>query len=92
MKCVVCHTIFDNHGDAWKKRCWDCYKNFKNIDRIRKLGYYHNDVYIAHKTATKDEIDGFIKANKHELGWGATLWLPENYDKFNIWVNYTNYD
>lgn len=89
--CPICKLEYDDGGDSWKKMCYDCYKNYKQWDRINNFKY-KCDLYLAHPSVTKDEIDQWIVKKGLERGWGVQEWKPENWDKFKIWVNDTNFD
>ena len=88
--CPLCKKLFiRNDNEHWKKICYNCWKDYKWMEnRIMKAGY-KADVYIAHPSVTKEEIDNWIRENKYEIGWGA-----QEYDKkkVKIWINSTNYD
>ena len=88
--CPICKTQYDDGGNAWKKVCYDCYKNYKQYKRIQKFGY-KSDIYLAHPSVTKEEMDQFIKDKGEEHGWGAEKYDPAN-TQMTIWVNSTNYD
>ena len=91
--CPICKNEYDDGGNTWKKVCYDCYKSYKNWKRIQPVGYKAN-LYITHPSVTKEELDQWIKdkANNQELGWGVEEWKPENWSKFKIWTNSTNWD
>ena len=88
--CRICKEQYDDGGNAWKKICYDCYKNFKFAERIQKFGY-KSDVYLTHPNVTKEELDKWITDHKQEVGWGAEKFDPAIM-KRTIWVNSTNYD
>lgn len=86
--CPVCHTSY--RGETWKKKCYDCWKNFKSRERIEKLGYKCN-VYLTHPSVTAEEIEKYILDHKFERGWGVKEWNPEN-PPYKIWLDDTNWD
>ena len=89
--CPICKNQFDDSGNTWKKVCYECYKNFKHWKRIEKFGY-KSDIYITHPSVTNEELNKWIKEKGHEIGWGAEEIKPENWSKFKMWRNDTNYD
>ena len=90
-KCPTCKNEYDDGGNSWKKNCYDCYKNYRSWKRIEKFGF-KSDIYITHPSVTKEELDEFIKKNKHEVGWGAVEIDFDKWKKFKFWSNSTNYD
>ncbi|HJZ23549.1 MAG TPA: hypothetical protein VJ201_03780 [Candidatus Babeliales bacterium] len=75
--CPVCKNQFDDGGNAWKKVCYVGYKS---------------DIYITHLSVTKEELDKWINEKGYEKGWGAEEIKSENWSKFKMWRNDTNYD
>lgn len=90
-KCPICLQEFDDGGNYWKKVCYSCYKDYRNWSRINKYDYQIK-LYLTHPSATKEEIDKWIKNKGLERGWGVEEWKPENYDKFKIWIDNVNFD
>ena len=91
-KCPTCKAQYDDGGDSWKKKCYDCYKNYKHSDRIKQLRWKEN-VYITHPTVTADELNKWIADKELERGWGVQELTVENYAKhFRIWFDSTNFD
>lgn len=99
-KCPICLKEYDKGGDSWKFCCYDCYKNMAFLvnkydrpkaKRIKSYGY-KADVYISHPSVTKEEMDEWIKEKGLKHGWGVQEFSPENWSKYKIWVNSTNYD
>lgn len=96
--CPTCKEKYDDGGNHWKKVCYDCYKNFRYFfnsygkpDRIRNFAH-KEDIYISHPNVTKEEMDAWIAEKKYEHGWGCEELKPENWSKFKLWRNSTNYD
>jgi hypothetical protein len=89
--CPTCKNEYDDGGDSWKKTCYQCYRDYRGYSRINPLRYKHSDVYITHPSVTKEELDGWIKKNRLETGWGAEEYEP-NAIKFKIWTVYTYFD
>lgn len=90
--CAFCRTEYEDGGDSWKTRCYPCYKDHRNRARITKLGY-KAEIYITAPNVTKEELDAWIAKNRpNNRGWGAEEWKPEDWDKFKIWVDDTNFD
>ena len=95
--CPICKTEFDNGGDVWKKVCRDCFKNFRFLHydkhpvRIKNYGYKIR-IYLSHPSVTQEEIDAWIKAKGHDVGWGAQEWKPENWKQLKIWIDDVNFD
>ena len=98
--CPICKNEYDDGGDSWKFVCYDCYKSYSFLinkydvpkaKRIKRYGY-KADVYLSHPSVTKEEMDEWIKEHKLDHGWGCEEWKPEDWGKFKIWVNNTNYD
>jgi hypothetical protein len=90
--CTFCKTKFEDGGNAWKKTCYPCYRDFRGHDRIHKIGY-KAEVYITAPNVTKEELDEWILKNRPgSRGWGAAEWDPEQWAKFKIWVDDTNFD
>ena len=91
-KCPVCQVEYDNGGNSWKKKCYDCYTNYKHATRIKKLRHKEN-VYVTHPSVTKEELDQWIIDNKEERGWGVQEMKIENYAKrYRIYFDSTNFD
>jgi predicted nucleic acid-binding Zn-ribbon protein len=92
-KCPICKKEYDDGGDSWKKVCYNCYKDFRYLDkRIESIGY-QADVYISHPSVTKEEMDNWIKEKKLDQGWGCQEYI-RNKDsaKVKIWINSINFD
>lgn len=92
--CPICKNEYDTGGNAWKKVCYDCYKNYRYLQtfgRIHPIGHKSN-VYLSHPNVTKEEMDEWIRNHGKEVGWGAEEWKPENFSKFKIWTDSTNFD
>jgi protein-arginine kinase activator protein McsA len=90
--CPVCKIKYEDCGDSWKKKCYDCYKNYKNSQRIKQLRWKEN-VYVTHPSVTKEELDKWIVENGLERGWGVKEINIENYGKrYRIWFDNTNFD
>lgn len=71
--CKICKNEYDDGGNAWKKVCYDCYKNYRYLElfgRIHAIGYKEN-VYLSHPSVTKEEVDEWIRKTGKEVGWGA---------------------
>mgnify|MGYP001585025396 CR=1 FL=1 len=91
-KCPVCKNEYDDGGDSWKKKCYDCYKNYRSSNRISSLGY-KSIVYVTHPSVTKEELDQYIVEKKLERGWGVEELNVKNYgEKYRIWFDSTNFD
>lgn len=96
--CVTCRQEFQRGDDEhWKKQCYNCYKNFAMFNpkygkptRIIRLRH-KSDIYLAHPSVTKEEVDEFIAATGKERGWGAVEYDPSN-RQAKIFINSTNYD
>ncbi len=95
-KCPVCKTEYDDGGNSWKRVCYSCYKDFKGFKRIQNIketGHgWRSEVYIAHPSVTKDEMNEWIKQNKLEIGLGANELDGENWKKFKFFINSVYYD
>lgn len=90
--CSFCRTEYEDGGDSWKKVCYPCYRDFRHRDRIQKIGY-KAEVYVTAPNVTKEELDAWIsKYRPDNRGWGAEEWKPEQWSKFKIWVDSTNFD
>lgn len=90
--CPICHNKFFRELDEhWKKICYDCWKEYRNYKRIDKVGY-KSDVYMCHPSVTKEELEQYIRDNKHEHGWGVHEYDDHGKTKVKIWINNTNYD
>ena len=90
--CRTCKKEFDDGGNSWKKQCYDCYKEYRGMERIRSLGY-KSVVFVTHPSVTKEELDKHIADKKLELGWGVEELTLENYaKKYRVWFNSTNFD
>ena len=90
--CPICNKKYDTGGDGWKKVCYDCYKNYRYMQkRIEPLGY-KADVYISHPSVTKEDMDEWIRKTGKEHGWGCKEYKPEEHPSVRIWINSTNWD
>lgn len=87
--CPICKTAY--RGEAWKRKCYDCYKSFRYRARIQNIRH-KSEIYLAHPSVTAEEVDAFIAQSKHEKGWGAQEWKPEDWSNFKIFVDSTNFD
>ena len=86
--CPVCHKEY--LGEVWKRKCFDCYKNFSYRGRIHPMRHKEN-IYLTHPSVTKEELDKWIKEKGLETGWGVQEYSPTA-PKFKIWVDDTNFD
>lgn len=91
MICPICKNEYDNGGNAWKKICYDCYKNYRMWKRIQPFGWKEN-IYITHPSVTKKELDDWIKDKGKERGWGVQEVNPEFWTKWKVWTDSVNYD
>lgn len=89
--CPICGHEYDDGGNAWKKICYDCYKDYRYAKRIQKFGHKQN-IYMTHPTVTKEELDQWIRDKKLEIGWGVEEVTPEILKKWRIWTDSTNFD
>lgn len=87
--CPVC--LKEYTGEWWKKKCYDCWKDWKYSKRIQIKGYKEN-IYICHPSVTAEELTEWIKKNKIQQGWGVQEWNGEGWKPFKIWVDNTNFD
>ena len=78
--CPVCKKDYEDGGHAWKKKCFECWKNYRSSERIKKLRWKEN-VYVTHPSVTAEELNQWIKDNGEERGWGAQEINVENYGK-----------
>jgi len=90
-KCPVCHCEYDDGGNTWKKVCYPCYKDYRYWKRIQPLRH-KEDLYITHPSVTKEELEEYIRKNELECGWGPEEFKPEDWLRFKLWRNDTNYD
>lgn len=95
--CPVCKKGYDDGGDEWKSKCYDCYKNFRSAKRIQTLSSYgprQQNIYLTHPDVTKEELTAWIETNKTGYGWGPQKWdeAAPGYKKFQIWIDSTNFD
>ena len=73
--CPVCKLDFEDCGDAWKTKCFDCYKNFrmaKRIQTVKSYGSRHNEIYLTHPNVTKEELEEWIKKKQFTSWLGAS--------------------
>lgn len=90
--CPVCKTDYDDGGDSWKNKCYDCYKTYRYSNRIKQLRWKEN-VYITHPSVTAAELDKWIADKGFERGWGVQEIKPADYgERFRIWFDNTNFD
>jgi hypothetical protein len=84
--CMTCKTEFK--GEAWKKQCLDCYRNFKGLPRFKIVCRWKSGViFSSHPDVTQDEADEWIKKRwPDELNWGAR----DVSGKRKVWWNNQN--
>lgn len=98
-KCPICRQEYDDGGNSWKKVCFPCYKGFAFLNgssydrasRVKNFGHKSN-IYLAHPSVTKEEMDAWIVEKKLERGWGVQEWKPEDWGKYKIWIDSVNFD
>jgi protein-arginine kinase activator protein McsA len=95
--CPVCKQNYEDGGDSWKSKCYDCYKNFRTANRIQSMKSYggrHNEFYLTHPSVTKEELETWIKKNDLPRGWGPQPFneAAPGWKKFTIWLDNTNFD
>ena len=88
--CPICKTEYDDGGNAWKKICYDCYKNYRYCKRIQPFGY-KQDIYMTHPSVTKEELDAWIE-QKGKVSWGAVEVTVDVLRKWKLWTASTNFD
>lgn len=91
--CPTCKNPFDDHGDTWKRQCYDCYKNFRGMARIvspyrpTRVGVFIQ----THPNVTKEEVDAYIKEKYGSVNdpsnWGAVEMTGRN---TKLWWNNQN--
>lgn len=95
--CPICKNEYEDGGDSWKKKCFDCYKTWKYDKRIQSLTTLagsRNEIYFTHPSVTKEELDQWIKKNNKPSGWGVEKVEDgaPGWKKFTIWMDNTNFD
>jgi hypothetical protein len=90
--CSFCKGEYEDGGDSWKKTCYPCYQDYRGRNRIMSIRY-KSEVYITAPNVTKEELDAWIRKNRSgDVGWGAEEWKPEQWTKFKVWIDSTNFD
>lgn len=95
--CPICkNDYYTKEDEGWKKRCYDCWLNYRSSERIKHLGY-KDEIYITHPSVTQEELQDWInkkvKEGKTEHGWGVREIDLEKYkEKFKVWADDTNFD
>ena len=94
--CPICKIEYEDSGNSWKTKCFECYKYWKYFKRIQTSNQMgrHNNFYFTHPSVTKEELDKWIRDNKLDAGWGVQK-LEEGapgWKKLTIWIDNTNFD
>ena len=86
--CKTCKCEFECKDDEhWKKQCYNCYKDFKDMPRIEVVKP-HNGVYIhTHPSVTKEEVDKFILVTFGSVNCPSNWGAVEVNDKRKLWWN-----
>lgn len=94
--CPVCKQQYEDGGNTWKTKRYDCYKNYRMFKRIQLLKPYKENLYITHPSVTKEEMDKSIADKKLDRGWGVEqvdkAWRGYCDGRFSLWVDNTNFD